>query len=105
MRFLLPLPLLWGVAVFADDLQPGGGFEAPVVSARTPRDQGGDPSNNGRGPGWISFRYQTTGTDAQVVGGLTNELSHTGGQSLYVRFDHADRAFQSVLLVSNFIPV
>lgn len=105
MRFFLPLLLLWGFAVFADDLQPAGGFEAPVVTGRTPRDQGGDPSNNGRGPGWISFRYQTTGAGLQVVGGLTNEVNHTGGQSLYIRFNHADRPFQSVLLVSNFIPV
>jgi hypothetical protein len=106
MRLLLPILLFWGFSVFAaDNLLPDSGFETPFVKGRTPKDQGGDPSNNGKGPGWIAFKFQTTGTNGSVTGGLTDEVARNGKQSLFINFDHVDKAFQAAILISNFIPV
>lgn len=105
MRLLLSLLLVWGSPLFAGDLLKDGGFETPAVQARTPKDQGGDPTNNGKGPGWISFNFRNTGSNGLVTGGLTNEVAHSGRQSLFIRFDHVNGAYRSASLVSNLIPV
>jgi len=108
MRFLLPILLIWGSAVFAADfvnVQRDGGFETPVVTGRTQVDQGADPSNHGKGPGWILMQIQQTGSSGKVTAGLTNEVARTGKQSLWVRFDHVNGAYQSAVLISNFMPV
>jgi len=109
MRLLFPLLLLWGLTVFAgDNLVRDGSFETPVVKGRTLKDQGGDPTNNGKGPGWVGFKFRSAGEAAskgKVTGGLTDEVARTGKQSLFIRFDHVHWAYQSATLVSNFIPV
>lgn len=107
MRLLfLTLLFAGGFAAFAgDNLLTDGGFEAPVVKGRTPVAAGGDPTNNGRGPGWVIFQFKTTGTNGKVAGGLTDEVARTGRQSLFIRFDHASAPFESAKLISNFIPV
>ncbi len=105
MRYLLPLLLLCGFAVFAENLLIPGNFEGPFVNGRTPKEQGGDPSNSGKGPGWVSFRFQTTAKSPEITGGLTTEVARNGKQSLYVDFNHVDRGFEAAILVSDFIPV
>jgi hypothetical protein len=106
MRPLLPLLLAGGITVFAaGNLLPGDSFELPAVKGRTPKEQGGDPANNGRGPEWIAFKFRNDGRHGKVTGGLTDEVARTGKQSLFVRFDHVDGAYQSATLISNFIPV
>lgn len=106
MRILLPLLLVWGFTAFAtDNILKDGGFETPHADGRVLKENGGDPSNNGVGPGWIPFRFETSGTNGHVTGGLTSEVARSGTQSLFIRFDHVNRAYQSAILVSNFIPV
>jgi len=106
MRFLLPLLLLWGLTVFADEnLLPGGNFEVPFVKGRTTLDQGGDPTNVAKDPAWITFRFENSGTTGIITGGLTNEVARNGKQSLYIDFNHVDQPYQSAILISNFIPV
>jgi len=103
MRLFFPILLLWSTAAFADNLVRDGSFEAPAVTARTLEDHGADPTNNGRGPGWIMF--QLSGTTGAVTAGLTNEAARTGSQSFFVHFNHVTAAGQGVTLVSNFIPI
>jgi hypothetical protein len=104
MRKLFPFLLLCGVSVFAaENLFHGGTFEAPVIQGRTPVDKGGDPTNAGRGPDWMEFKFSPA--NASIIGGLTDEVAHDGRQSLYIDFDHVKTAYQSATLVSNFIPV
>jgi len=109
MRFLIPLFfLVLGFTALADNTDnmiPGGGFEAPAIKARTAKDDGGDPSNGGRGPEWIGFAIHTSGTNGAITGGLTNEVARTGTQSLFIHFDHVNGAYQAAVLTSNFIPV
>lgn len=109
MRQLLPFFLLvCGVSVCAaENLLPAASFETPVVQGRTPLSQGGDPTNSGRGPLWISFRFapEKTGTNGSITGGLTNDVSHGGKQSLFIDFNHVQTPYQSATLVSNFIPI
>jgi len=109
MRLLFPLLLLWGFSAFAADpsnnLQRDGSFEVPSVKGRTLTDQGGNPAHLGGGSGWIAFNFRTTGTSGKVTGGLTDEVAHSGRQSLFIHFDHVDGAFQGALLTSNFIPI
>ena len=93
----------------ADNVLRGGSFETPVVNARSTADQGGDPTNGGRGPAWIVFKFapETTGgsADGAIVGGLTNEMAHDGKQSLFIDFNHVKTPYQSAMLISNFIPI
>jgi len=108
MRFFLFFLLCcsWSASGFAAaNLIPQSGFEIPVVKGRTALDQGGDPSQDGKNPAWYSFKVDTTGSNATMSAGLTNAVSRTGKQSLYVDFNHVDQAYQSVILISNFIPV
>jgi len=107
LRKLLPVLLMCGAHVFADNLLPGGDFEAPAVSGRTLVAQGGDPTNGGRGPVWIAFEFApaAAGTNGAITAGLTNEVAHGGKQSLFIDFDHVKTPGQSATLTSNFIPV
>lgn len=108
MRKLLPVLFFCGISVFAaGNLLPGGSFESPVVNGRTPVSQGGDPSRGGRGPLWISFGFApaNTGSNGSITGGLTNQVSHGGKQSLYIEFDHVQTPYQSATLISNFVPI
>jgi hypothetical protein len=108
MRSLLPLLLLCAIPVFgADNILPGGSFETPVVKGRTAVDQGGDPSNGGRGPNWIIFKFTagTSGSNGSITGGLTDEIAHDGKQSLFIDFNHVKTPYQSATLISGFIPV
>jgi hypothetical protein len=75
-----------------------------VVKSRTPLDKGGDPSNAGKSPDWTLFKLDATGSAGAITAGLTNEVAHSGAQSLYVDFNHVSSP-QSLVLVSNFIPV
>jgi hypothetical protein len=104
MRFLiLPLILTMGVSALADNMIKGGGFESPGVTGRTVKDKGGDPSNQGRGPEWVSF--QISGTSGRLSAGLTDEVARFGKQSFFVTFDHVTTPFEAATLISNFIPV
>jgi hypothetical protein len=106
MRLLLPFFLLWGIAAHADqNLLPAASFETPLVHGRTLSTDGGNPAAGGKGRQWVSFRFQTSGKNGNITGGLTNEVARTGTQSLFIRFDHVDAPYQSAILVSNFIPV
>ena len=110
MRTLLPLLLLCAIPVFgANSVLPVGNFETPAVKGRTTVDQGGDPTNGGRGPSWIVFKFapETTGSgaDGSIAGGLTNEIAHDGKQSLFIDFNHVKTPYQSAMLISNFIPI
>jgi len=51
------------------------------------------------------MKFQMTGTNGSVTGGLTNEVAHEGKQSFFIRFDHVNGPYQSATLISNFIPV
>ncbi len=106
MRLLYSICLIWGFTVFAgENLLPNGGFEAPVVNGRTTAEQGGDPSAVSKNQGWIGFRFENSGTGGAISGGLTDEIARSGKQSLFIKFDHVNKAYQSATLVSNFVPV
>ncbi len=102
MRLPLLLLLLLPLTLPAADnnIFPAGDFEAPVVKARTPMEQGGDPTDVDKNPPWIVFKFENTGTNGTISGGLTNEVAHTGKQSLFIT-----QSYQSATLVSNLIPV
>jgi len=117
MRFIFPLLLLTSFSLYADpstaalkyagteNLVKDGGFETPTVTGRTLTADGGDPTNNGAGPGWISMKFRQTGTNGIVTAGLTDEMARNGRQSLFVRFNHVNTPLQALTLISNFIPV
>jgi hypothetical protein len=103
MRLLFPVLLLSGATAFGGNLLKDSSFETPTVAARTLSTDGGDPTNHGRGPGWIML--QTSGTGSAITAGLTNEIAHTGHQSLLVHFNHVATEDPGITLVSNFFPI
>ena len=103
MRLLFSILLLCGATAFAGNLQKDSSFESPAVTGRTLFADGGDVTHNGRGPGWTTM--QTSGTAGAVTAGVTNEIAHSGVQSLFIHFNHVAVADPGVMLVSNFIPI
>jgi len=89
----------------AGALPENGGFEDPPVSSRAAILDGGDPTNGGSGPGWIKIRPKRADTLGEIVLGLTNEVAHSGKQSLFVEFNHFLGAANGAALVSEILPV
>ncbi len=82
----------------ADELFPGGNFEAPVVEARTTQEKGGDPSNGGKGPAWLALTHKPDEAGGKFTAGLTNEIAHTGKQCLFIECEKLTGPYQSVSL-------
>jgi hypothetical protein len=99
---LLPLSLSLTLAA---NLPENGGFEDPPVSARATIQDGGDPTNGGSGPGWSKIRPKKADSLGEIVLGLTNEVAHSGKQSLFVEFNHFLGGANGAALVSEMLPV
>jgi len=91
--------------VRADELMQNGSFEEPVVRARTPKEAGGDPVNGGVLSSWQSFNITSEPAGGTVSAGLTNEITHLGAQSFFIKFDNVSRSYQNVILQTALLPV
>ena len=89
----------------AENVMQNGGFEEPAVKLRTPKDSGGDPANGGVNSLWQSFTINSDGVGHMVSAGLTNEIAHTGAQSVFVKFDDVTRSYQNATLETAPVPV
>lgn len=87
-------------------------FESPLVTGRTPKAAGGDPTKPnpakpGEAPNWSRFEDQPDLGEqgSGIVAGLTNQRARTGRQALFVDATHLSAPFLGALLVTRLIPV
>jgi hypothetical protein len=85
------------------------GFETPKVTHRTPRSEGGDVAKEGENSLWRVFQdtpaQASQSLGGSVVGGLTNEMFHSGAQSLFIQADNLTAPHLGVKLVSQQIKI
>jgi len=90
----------------AEDILSGlGGFEQPAVTARTPKEKGGDPSVTGEHGLFWSFSHRQGSKGGTLTAGLTNEVSRSGKQALYVEADKFSARYEGAGIQTNPIPV
>ena len=96
----LPLSAAAGENLMAN----GGGFEAPAIEDRVEAGKGGDPS---KVADTIWEETVTSDEDAPsgLSIGLTNQIAHTGKQSLFVDFNKVTAQAASVGIISKQIAV
>lgn len=82
-----------------------GGFEMPRVKGRQPQSVKGMNFLKFAQGEWIHFAPNKAALGGKVSVGLTDELAHSGRQSLYVTFDHATAQLAAYTLGSDMIPV
>ncbi len=86
----------------ADNLLQNASFEQPKVEKRTDARKGVSPALTDKETTWAHF--MSMDPEGRISLGLTNELSRTGTQSLYVEFKQA-KAAKDAFLMSDLIPV
>ena len=90
---------------FAEQLLESGSFEWPPVTRRKPRSEGADVSKSAMNAEWITFTDKADAEGGRLILGLTNEISRTGRQCMYVEFNKLTKTLVSTQLSSDFIPV
>lgn len=95
--------LALGTSSFAEQLMERGSFELPPVTRRKARSEGADLSKFVGG--WVQFKDKADAAGGRLILGLTNEVSRTGRQSLFVRFDKLTKPQAKGELASELIPI
>ena len=86
----------------ADNLLKNASFEQPKVEKRVNEKKGGSPVKTDKETTWAHDLSMDPG--GKIAVGLTNEISRTGTQSIYVEFNKAVAA-KEAFLMSELIPV
>jgi hypothetical protein len=94
--FLAPLP--------AAQLLESGSFESPRVKGRKSRVEGGSPLRATRSD-WQQFDDKVNDEGGRLKGGMTDEISHSGRQSLYIEYDKLADEKAGVILASNLVSI
>ncbi len=88
----------------ANQILEYGSFELPRVQARMPKLKGGNfllfTSDE-----WMDFHGEPDSSHGSLVIGLTNEVSRTGRQSMYVEFSKLNKPRAEAMMVSQLIPI
>jgi hypothetical protein len=87
-----------------EEILESGSFEIPPVTSRKPRSIGGDPSKSGIGE-WVTFQDKPDPEGGQVIMGLTNEISRSLRQSIFVEFNKLTKPLVSAQMSSEFIEI
>lgn len=88
----------------ANQILEYGSFELPRVQTRLPKLKGGNfllfTSDE-----WMDFHGEPDSSHGSLVIGLTNEVSRTGRQSMYVEFNKLNKQRAEAMMVSQLIPI
>jgi hypothetical protein len=82
-----------------------GGFEMPRVKGRQPQSATGTNFLRFAQGEWIQFAPNQAALGGKVSVGMTDDMAHSGRQSLYVSFDHATARLAAYTLATDLIPV
>lgn len=111
-RRMTRLPLLMivatlatGASAFGQQLLESGSFEWPATTKRKARSEGGDLTKSAMSAEWITFKDKPDDKEGRLIMGLTNEISRSGRQSLFVNFDKLTKKNIKGVLASDLIPV
>ena len=107
MRISMLPALSWLLAsaapvALADNLLKNSSFEEPKITGRVSATGGSNPAVVESGTSWSHF--QTMDRTGKVTVGMTDEIAHTGKQSIYVQFDQAAKT-KAAMLMSDLIPI
>lgn len=93
-------------AIHAAQLLESGSFELPPVTKRKLRSEGADVSKFSASPDWVKFADEADHKEGgKLILGITNEIAHTGRQSIFVHFDNISRKNASAQLSSGLISI
>ncbi len=97
--------LLVGTSAFGEQLLESGSFEWPPVTRRKARSEGADVSKSAMNAEWLTFQDKPDAEGGRLVLGLTNEISRSGRQCIFVQFDKLTKPQTSTQLASDFVPI
>lgn len=89
----------------AANLLVNGSFEAPAVTGRVPERDGGSTLRAAQKGSWKTFAADPSTDGGQLIMGLTNEVAHSGKQSLFVDFNKVTASEREAVLGTELIPV
>src|SRR5687768_9867677 len=101
----LAATLAFSPCVHSEQLLESSSFEWPQVKQRQARSEGGDLKKSAMNADWISFTDKSDDPAGKLILGLTNEISHSGKQSMFVKFDKVTKQAATAVLASDFLPV
>ena len=88
----------------AAQLLESGSFESPRVKGRTLRNQGGSPLRATHSD-WMQFDDKVTDEGGRLKAGMTDEVSHSGKQAIFVEYDKLANDRAAVTLASNLVSI
>src|SRR5688572_11572565 len=88
----------------AAQLLPSGSFESPRVKGRILRNAGGSPMRATQSD-WMQFDDKVTEEGGRLKGGMTDEISHSGKQSIFVEYDKLTDDKAAVILSSKLVSI
>jgi len=104
--FSLLAASLCSPSVYAEQLLESGSFEMPPVTKRKPRSKGADLVKFSASSDWVKFTDQEDAKEGgKLILGVTNEVSRTGRQSIFVHFDGVTRPNATAQLSSSLISI
>ncbi len=89
----------------AENLIENGGFEMPRVTGRTPSGNADDRSLLLNVGVWSFFATNADSGGGKLEIGITDEISHSGKQSIYIDFNKVTAPGRQAVLKTNLIPV
>ena len=86
-------------------LLESGSFEWPPVSRKKALSEGADVSKSAMNAEWLTFKDSTKEEGGKLILGLTNEISRTGRQCMFVQFEKLTRPIAVAQLASDFVSI
>ncbi len=88
----------------AAQLLESGSFESPRIKGRILRNQGGSPLRATHSD-WMQFDDKVTDEGGRLKAGMTDEMSRSGKQALFVEYDKLTSDRAAVTLASNLVSI
>jgi hypothetical protein len=88
-----------------ENLLQNASFEAPSVTGPTRSQDGGDPAKGEGGTSWLHFNSGEEGEGGKIVVGITDQIAHTGKQSLFIDFPKLTEQGQRSELATKLIAI
>lgn len=102
---VLAASIALSVPSYPEQVLESGGFEWPPVTKRKTRAEGGDLTKSAMNADWLMFRDKSDAEGGKLILGLTNEISRSGRQSMFVHFDKVTKQGATSVIASDLLPI